>query len=138
MGISCFVDLKFGLGSFKDIVKFSGKHNVAPCLQFASHKSLLAIELAACKIHKDIICKDDCDISLGCGFSFVYSPGLLRIDGPDGGLPILRDFELEDAVGLLYEVLPFFFAGLCETRLEVSDEFGRLEAWNFDFVRHVY
>lgn len=27
---------------------------------------------------------------------------------------------------LLDEVLPFFFAGLCETRLEVGDEFGRL------------
>lgn len=122
IGINCFVALKFGLGSFEDVVKLSSKHNVAPCLQFASHKSLLAIKLencgywlnerqisrngrtmtylAVCKIHKDIICKYDCDVGLGRGFSLVYSAGLLCVNGPNGGFSVLRDFELEDAVGL--------------------------------------
>ncbi len=56
--------------------------------------------LAVCKIYKHIVCKDNRDIGLGRGFSLVYSSGLLCVNSPDGGAPVLRDFELENAVGL--------------------------------------
>jgi hypothetical protein len=55
---------------------------------------------AASEVNEDIVGKDDCDISLGSGLSLVYSSCLLHIDGPRGGLPVLGDLQLKDAVGL--------------------------------------
>lgn len=55
---------------------------------------------AAGEVNEDIIGEDDCDVGLGGSFTLVYSPSLLCVDSPGGGLSVFGDLKLEDAVGL--------------------------------------
>jgi len=116
--------LHLRLGGLQQTVKLGSEHDVALCLELASHEGFLAIKLSLCQLGQGVITEDDGDVCFGLCWSEVDSAGLLHVERPyllSAGLVL--HLHLEDTICLFDLLLLLLLAEFANGLFDTTKDF---------------